>query len=227
MRLVLIEETSMADSQRRIHPLMAGAAVAVIVFSAVGVGMMTGILPSTSSKEAPPAAPVAMPEAPAAKPASSTASAVAPAKKEAAPVKHTPSVPKAPPAEPQQLAKAPEPPPVPKPAPCMDCGVVEAVDVIQQEGQGTGLGAVAGGVAGGLLGAQFGKGTGKTVATVAGVAGGALAGHEVEKHVKSSKQWNVRVRMEDGSTRTITQETEPGFRSGDPVKVVEGKILAR
>jgi outer membrane lipoprotein SlyB len=219
----------MSEGQRRIHPLTAAAAVAIIIFSAVGVAMMAGILPSTSSKEAPAVAPIAA-ETPAVKSApaaneGATSKETAPAKR-AAPAHK--AEPKAPPVEPQQVAKAPEPPPASKPAPvCADCGVVEAVDVVQQEGQGTGLGAVAGGVAGGLIGNQFGKGTGRTVATVAGVAGGALAGHEVEKYAKSSKRWNVRMRMDDGSMRTISQDTEPGFRAGDPVKVVDGKIVAR
>jgi outer membrane lipoprotein SlyB len=215
----------MSEGQRRIHPLTAVAAVAVIIFSAVGVAMMTGIMPSTSSKEAPPVAPIAATETPATKPA-------VPATKETAPAKHTAPVhkaeQKAPAVEPQQVAKAPEPLPAPKPAPvCTDCGVVEAVDLVKQEGQGTGLGAVAGGVAGGLIGNQFGKGTGRTVATVAGAAGGAYAGHEVEKYAKTTKHWNVRLRMDDGNMRTISQDTEPGFRAGDPVKVVDGKVVAR
>jgi uncharacterized protein YcfJ len=42
-------------------------------------------------------------------------------------------------------------------------------------------GTVIGGVAGGLLGHQIGGGKGKTVATVAGAAGGAYAGNQVQK----------------------------------------------
>jgi uncharacterized protein YcfJ len=48
-------------------------------------------------------------------------------------------------------------------------------------------GAVVGGVVGGLLGHQIGGGKGKTLATVGGVAAGALAGHEVQKqHQKNN-----------------------------------------
>ncbi len=42
-------------------------------------------------------------------------------------------------------------------------------------------GTVIGGVAGGLLGSTIGGGTGRTVATIAGAAGGAYAGNQVQK----------------------------------------------
>lgn len=45
-------------------------------------------------------------------------------------------------------------------------------------------GSVIGGVAGGLLGHQIGGGRGKTLATVAGAAGGAYAGNQVQKNMQ-------------------------------------------
>jgi uncharacterized protein YcfJ len=45
-------------------------------------------------------------------------------------------------------------------------------------------GTVIGGVAGGLLGSTIGGGRGKTVATVAGAAGGAYAGNQVQKNMQ-------------------------------------------
>jgi uncharacterized protein YcfJ len=45
-------------------------------------------------------------------------------------------------------------------------------------------GTVVGGVAGGLLGNQIGGGKGKTLATVAGAAGGAYAGNQVQKNMQ-------------------------------------------
>lgn len=92
---------------------------------------------------------------------------------------------------------------------CANCGVIESVRAVQQKGQGSGVGAVAGGVLGGLVGNQMGKGSGKTAMTVLGAIGGGLAGNEVEKQQKASTVYEVRVRMDDGSTRTITQSTEP------------------
>src|SRR5262250_3086786 len=45
-------------------------------------------------------------------------------------------------------------------------------------------GTVIGGVAGGLLGSTIGGGTGRTVATIAGAAGGAYAGNQVQKNMQ-------------------------------------------
>jgi outer membrane lipoprotein SlyB len=88
---------------------------------------------------------------------------------------------------------------------CNSCGVVEAVEPVQREGKGSGVGAVAGGVVGGALGNRMGAGTGKTAMTVLGVVGGGLAGHAIEKKVKTETVYRVKVRMEDGSVRSITQ----------------------
>jgi outer membrane lipoprotein SlyB len=92
---------------------------------------------------------------------------------------------------------------------CTTCGVIESVQAVQQKGQGTGLGAVAGGVLGGVLGNQVGGGNGRKVATVIGAVGGGFAGHEVEKRARSETSYSVKVRMDDGSIRTISQSTAP------------------
>ncbi|TAK97720.1 MAG: glycine zipper 2TM domain-containing protein [Aquabacterium sp.] len=105
---------------------------------------------------------------------------------------------------------------------CANCGVIESVRAVQQKGQGSGVGAVAGGVLGGLVGNQMGKGSGKTALTVLGAIGGGLAGNEVEKQQKASTVYEVRVRMDDGSTRTVMQSTEPA--TGSRVEV-DGKTL--
>jgi len=86
---------------------------------------------------------------------------------------------------------------------CPNCGVVESVTAVKQKGQGTGIGAVTGGVLGGVVGNQFGSGSGKTAMTVLGAVGGGVAGHEVEKQVRSETHFNVKVRMDDGTTRTF------------------------
>lgn len=88
---------------------------------------------------------------------------------------------------------------------CNSCGVVEAVEPVQREGKATGVGAVTGGVVGGAIGNRMGAGSGKTAMTVLGVVGGGLAGHAIEKKVKSETVYRVKVRMEDGSLRSITQ----------------------
>jgi outer membrane lipoprotein SlyB len=58
---------------------------------------------------------------------------------------------------------------------CVNCGVVEAINLVEVKGTGSYLGMIAGGVAGALLGSQVGQGRGTTAAQVAGAAGGAFA----------------------------------------------------
>jgi outer membrane lipoprotein SlyB len=95
---------------------------------------------------------------------------------------------------------------------CINCGVVESAVAVQRAGQvngiansGVGVGAIAGGLVGGLLGNQVGGGSGKTAATVLGAAGGAYAGHAIEKNTKKLTVYQVRIRMNDGTIRTLEQ----------------------
>jgi outer membrane lipoprotein SlyB len=60
--------------------------------------------------------------------------------------------------------------------------------------------------------------------TILGAIGGAIAGHQVEKKVRATKVYEVRVRMEDGSIRSVNQTTAPSWRSGDRVRLEGGNI---
>lgn len=116
-------------------------------------------------------------------------------------------------------------------ATCAACGIVESTVAVQRQGQvngvavgGTtvGIGTVAGGVVGGLLGNQMGGGSGKTAMTVLGVAGGAFAGNAIEQNMKKVTVYQMRVRMNDGSLRTIEQAS--AVQAGARV-IVEGNTL--
>ena len=107
---------------------------------------------------------------------------------------------------------------------CATCGVVEAINLVEVKGEGSYLGKIAGGVAGVLLGSQIGDGGTKTVAQVAGAAGGAYVGNEIEKHVKSTKHYEVLVRLENGGAQTITYAAQPPFAVGAKVKVANGTL---
>ncbi len=129
------------------------------------------------------------------------------------------------------VAQAPVQAPAPKPVVCADCGTVEAVTPVQRQGDVNGvavgnttigLGTVAGGVVGGLLGNQVGGGSGKTAMTVLGAAGGAFAGNQIEKNMKKVTVYQVRVRMNDGSTRNV--EVSTSVPVGSRV-IVEGNNL--
>ena len=209
----------MSEAQNRTNPVVVIAAIAVIIFSAVGVGVMTGVIPSSFSKssELPDLSKADAPKVEAAAPAApakkTTSSAPATHKKAqtADSTRHAAN-------EPVRVASAPRI--------CNNCGRIEAVNAIEQKGEGSGLGAVAGGVLGGVLGHQVGGGTGRTVATVVGAGAGALAGNEVEKQVKKTVRYDVVVRLEDGTSRTFSYQAEPAFRTGDKVRIVDGAIVA-
>lgn len=112
------------------------------------------------------------------------------------------------------------------PAPvCADCGLVESVREVKAPADPSGLGAAAGGVVGGLLGNQVGKGSGRTIATLIGIAGGAYAGHQVEKTQRTTSRWEVGVRMENGEYRTVTLDAEPVWRTGDKVRLQGNRLV--
>jgi outer membrane lipoprotein SlyB len=112
-----------------------------------------------------------------------------------------------------------------EPEVCKACGVVESVTAVKKKGQGTGAGAVVGGVLGGVVGHQMGGGSGKDAMTVIGAIGGGVAGHEVEKRARSETVYQVQLRMDDGSKRTLTLGSAQ-VAKGDRV-AVEGQNLRR
>ena len=75
-----------------------------------------------------------------------------------------------------------------------------------------------------MLGSQIGGGNGRTAAPVAGAVGGALAGREIEKRVGNSAHYEVLVRLENGGTETMPTPADPGLRSGEKVRIVDGGL---
>jgi outer membrane lipoprotein SlyB len=195
----------MTATPAKSNPIFVIAAIAVIIFSGVGVAMMTGLIPSSASKSNSPESE-----------AQATASAdksTDKSTKSSAKEKHDATAKKEH-AKPEHVA-------------CANCGEVESVHLIEKKGEGSGLGVIAGGVTGALLGNQVGQGNGKTVATIAGAAGGAFAGNEIEKNVKKTKHYKITVRMADGSTKSVNQSADPGLLPGDKVKIVDNAVVRR
>ncbi len=229
-----------SSPQSKTNPLLIIAAISVIVFSGIGIAVMTGIIPDSFSKntqsdaihlsEAKPEAKIAIP-------------AEIKSNVQSAPVAEKPITGMV--GEPRPAATIAKKKPAPSPARssqkvandrvamndvapatvCSDCGVVSSVDVIQEAGEGSGLGAVAGAVGGGLLGNQIGGGSGKKIATVAGILGGGLAGHQIEKQVKKTMRYDILVKMETGGYRTFTEATDPGLAAGDKVRLQGAGIV--
>jgi outer membrane lipoprotein SlyB len=113
--------------------------------------------------------------------------------------------------------------PVVKPL-CTSCGVIEGISEIEKTGDGSGLGMAGGAVGGAVLGRQFGNGRGRDALTILGAVTGGYAGHQVEKNMRTTKSYEVRVRMEDGSLRSLPSATLPQWRAGDRVRVEGGSI---
>jgi len=57
-------------------------------------------------------------------------------------------------------------------------------------------------------------------------AGGAWAGHKLEQKVRSTKRWDVVVRMENDSERTLSTAQQPAWRVGDRVRLTNGVLQA-
>ena len=110
-------------------------------------------------------------------------------------------------------------------AACDNCGVVTNVKSVKKEGEASGGGAVLGGIVGGVVGHQIGSGRGNTVATVAGAAGGAYAGHQIEKKKNETTGYVVEVKMESGALRTFNFSNTTAFKAGDKVKIVDKKLV--
>ena len=222
----------MSESTGKLNPLVATASVALIIFSVVGVGVMTGLIPSSlSANDARTAAETKVVAAADEKTAAAPAvkAAPAPAHKPAAPVVHKRAQDSGSAQPPVQVAanertgSAPATPPAARI--CAECGVIDAINVTDKKGDGSGLGAVGGAVVGGLLGNQIGRGNGNTAATVVGAVGGAVAGNEVEKRVKTTKEYHVTVRMDDGGTRSFTFTNDPAYVVGEKIKVIDGRLV--
>ncbi|MEZ0602307.1 glycine zipper 2TM domain-containing protein [Paraburkholderia sp. IW21] len=229
---------------RRLHPLVATAAGAVIIASLAATAAVTGLFPKASSNGAqtdqtqaaqvttqPGVVDSAAPANLATQQATTQAAAQA-ATQQAAQQQAPERAPT--PAQQQQYAQQQQAQPAPQyaqqqpsqPAYCSTCGTVAAISAVRQEGHGTGIGAVGGAVAGGVVGNQFGSGNGRAAMTVLGALGGGLAGNSVEKHIRSTTSYSVRVRMENGKTRYFTYHEAPPFQQGQRVRVENGTLVA-
>jgi uncharacterized protein YcfJ len=151
---------TLAENLKRIHPLVAVAAVSVTLFSAVGIAAITGVLPTSRGANRDATANEMAVQAQSARAAEMTPAEELPTKKHVAKNAHQSPV-----ANSQQ------------PRVQGDGGVVAQKPVAQNSPVGIGVGAVIGGV----LGNQIGSGDGKTLATIAGAIGGGYLGNEVAK----------------------------------------------
>jgi len=182
-----------------LYPTLLIAGIAVIIASMLGIAAMTGLLPQSQavSVESKPVAPAQAHRDGKTAPRTQTG---------AAKIASVPGT---------AAAGATR---------CDECGVVDTIRAVETKGQGSGVGAVAGGVVGGILGNQVGGGRGRTAMTVVGAGAGAYAGNEVEKNMNKSVSYEVRVRMDDNTYRTI-RTPQPGVGVGQRVKIRDGQLV--
>ncbi len=103
---------------------------------------------------------------------------------------------------------------------CDVCGTVVTTNRKDEKGSGT-AGTVVGGVGGAVVGNVAG---GNTTSTVLGGVGGALAGNVIGRKLSSRKIWSVQVRMDNGGTQDVDFTSDPGYRQGQRVRVVNGTL---
>jgi outer membrane lipoprotein SlyB len=229
MTMTTKQRGMMNASHTRLHPLMALAAISVTAFSLLGIGAITGLVTPAHSdrmemspvqtpaetlaandQKAPKSEAVTKAEA------KTTASSTPAAQHGNTPGKSgTLSDAGKGTRQPSKGANA-----------CAACGQIESISLVKHDGEASGLGAVTGGVAGGVVGNQIGSGKGNILMTLLGIGGGAYAGHTIEKKIKATSSYVVKVNMQDGSKRTVTQTEKPMFAVGDQVRITNGRLAA-
>ena len=89
---------------------------------------------------------------------------------------------------------------------CTDCGVVASVNLIRVKGEGDYPNTLGGGVAVALLGSQIGN------------------SRALEAKSRTSNHFEVVLHMQNGTAQTVTYATEPGFKVGDKVHIIDGVL---
>jgi len=84
--------------------------------------------------------------------------------------------------------------PAPAAACADDCGVIESIRAVDVKGEDSGFGDV-------------------------GAGAGAYSGNEIEKNTRGSVSYHIRVRMNDGTTRTFHERAQPALAVGQKVRV--------
>jgi outer membrane lipoprotein SlyB len=224
------KENNAMETRTRLHPLLTAAAISVTVFSAFGVGALTGLLPTSigSQKQETPLQEQSSLQIPedVAKPIEPAITHPAP-QPAAKPVHKKPVARAAATPPPPPLAQAPAqavetPKPVVQPG---NLATIQSVREVKEDGQHTALGPIAGGIAGAVLGDQVGKGHGsRKVITLIGAAGGAFAGREIEQKARAVTHWEIDVRRDDGLSETVRSDVAPPYQAGQRVRLVDGRL---
>jgi outer membrane lipoprotein SlyB len=108
-----------------------------------------------------------------------------------------------------------------------ELGTVTSVREVNIEGQKGQLGLYGGGLVGAAA-ASGGRGVSGAVVQASGAVVGAVAGQAVEEAATRKRAQEITIRLDDGNTVTVTQESATGlFMDGDRVRVINGGGHAR
>lgn len=108
-----------------------------------------------------------------------------------------------------------------------ELGTVTSVREVNIEGQKGQLGLYGGGLIGAAAGSG-GRGVGGAVVQATSAVVGAVAGQAVEEVATRKRAQEISIRLDDGSTVSVTQEVTTGlFMDGDRVRVMNGGGYAR
>ena len=103
--------------------------------------------------------------------------------------------------------------------PCDDCAVVESVRAIEAGPRGGVIGTIGGAIAGALLGNELGEAHKRRMLTVLGAIGGALAGRQVERQATRPTEYEVDLRLADGTLLKRRYEQAPPFVPGATIRL--------
>jgi outer membrane lipoprotein SlyB len=103
-------------------------------------------------------------------------------------------------------------------------GVIVSMRPVTVQAQNTGIGALGGAAVGATAGSFIGRNDVRAniLGAVAGGLVGAVAGNAVEKSVNTGDAVEFIIRQDDGSTVSVVQTNEDGFRPGDRVVLTRG-----
>ena len=117
---------------------------------------------------------------------------------------------------------------------CYDCGTVTRIDTYgSTSGAPNSTGAILGGIVGAVAGREIAKNTTdskgrQNTATAAGAVAGAVAGNAIQNRNQANNGgYTIYVRLENGTTTTVTQDDLGGIREGSYVRVYNGRAWLR
>ena len=104
-------------------------------------------------------------------------------------------------------------------------GRVESIQVEKlPDADRFGVGSAVGGLIGGLIANQLGSGNGKLIATAAGAGAGVYAGHEMEVKNRPQEVYKIRVQLDSGDYRIVSQDNDTDLAIGNRVHIDNGHV---